>query len=70
MLFKFDLIVDPCYRDWDENFPEYEFSLIIYPGRAARFGEKLLSTIKEYVTQLQIHLLPNITKPCIFIGHR
>ncbi|CAF1148428.1 unnamed protein product [Adineta ricciae] len=57
------------YKDWDRNFPEYEFSIIIYPGRAKRLGERLLTTIKEYLVQLHRELLPYITKPCIFIGH-
>ncbi|CAF4247762.1 unnamed protein product, partial [Adineta steineri] len=29
------------YREWDKNFPEYEFSIVIYPGRGSRFGDKL-----------------------------
>lgn len=33
-------------------------------------GEKLLTTIKEYVIGLEKGLLPYIIKPCIFIGHR
>ncbi|CAF3824772.1 unnamed protein product [Adineta steineri] len=57
------------YNDWDRNFPEYEFSLVIYPGRAKRSSEKYLTTIKEYLGQLHRELLPYITKPCIFIGH-
>jgi surfactin synthase thioesterase subunit len=60
----------PYYREWDKNFPQYEFSIIIYPGRGSRFGDKLITDIKEYVNQLDKGLLPYITKPCIFIGHR
>jgi surfactin synthase thioesterase subunit len=60
----------PHYKDWDKNFPEYEFSLVIYPGRASRLGENFLTTIEEYLIQLEKELLPYITKPCIFIGHR
>ncbi|CAF1122996.1 unnamed protein product [Rotaria sordida] len=58
-----------CYREWSKHFPEYEFSLIIYPGRSNRMGEKLLTNIKEYIIELNKGLLPYITKPCIFIGH-
>ncbi|UJR11503.1 hypothetical protein I4U23_015684 [Adineta vaga] len=57
------------YKDWDRNFPQYEFSVVIYPGRAKRLGEPFLTTIKEYLIQLHRELLPYITKPCIFIGH-
>ncbi|CAF0946780.1 unnamed protein product [Adineta steineri] len=57
------------YNNWDKDFPEYEFSLVIYPGRAKRLGEKCLTTIEEYLTQLDQELLPYVTKPCIFIGH-
>ncbi|UJR19610.1 hypothetical protein I4U23_022744 [Adineta vaga] len=57
------------YREWDKDFPEYEFSIVIYPGRASRFGEKCLTTMKEYLQQLTNGLLPFINKPCIFIGH-
>ncbi len=60
----------PYYREWDKNFPEYEFSIVIYPGRGSRFGDKLITDIKEYVNQLDKELLPFINKPCIFIGHR
>ncbi len=62
--------IDPSYRDWEKQFPDYEFSIIIYPGRSTRFGEKLITTIKEYISQLEKNLLPNIKKPTIFIGHR
>ncbi|CAF3253490.1 unnamed protein product [Rotaria sp. Silwood2] len=57
------------YHEWGRNFPEYEFSLIIYPGRSSRMSEKLLTTIKEYIVELNKGLLPYINKPCIFIGH-
>ncbi|CAF1517279.1 unnamed protein product [Adineta steineri] len=57
------------YNDWDRTFPEYEFSLVIYPGRAKRSSENYLSTMKEYLGQLYRELLPYIKKPCIFIGH-
>ncbi|CAF1575444.1 unnamed protein product [Rotaria sp. Silwood1] len=57
------------YREWGMNFPEYEFFLIIYPGRLHRMNEKLLTRIKEYIIELNKGLLPYINKPCIFIGH-
>ncbi|CAF1032469.1 unnamed protein product [Adineta steineri] len=57
------------YREWDKNFPEYEFSIVIYPGRGSRFGDKLLTEMKDYITELDKGLLPFIKKPCIFIGH-
>ncbi|CAF1311362.1 unnamed protein product [Rotaria sordida] len=57
------------YRDWDRDFPEYEFSIIIYPGRSTRFNDKLITDLKEYIEQLDEGLLPYINKPCFFIGH-
>lgn len=58
------------YREWVEHFPEYELSVIVYPGRSTRLNEKSLTTMKEYITQLNEELVPCITKSCIFIGHR
>ncbi|CAF3164353.1 unnamed protein product [Rotaria socialis] len=57
------------YREWGKNFPEFEFSLIIYPGRLTRMSENLLTTIKEYLMEMTTGLIPYINKPCIFIGH-
>ncbi|CAF3805900.1 unnamed protein product [Rotaria magnacalcarata] len=48
------------YREWGKDFPEYEFSLIIYPGRLTRMSENLLTTIKEYHMEM--------TKGLIHIG--
>jgi surfactin synthase thioesterase subunit len=57
-------------RKWDKDFPEYEFAIIIYPGRSTRFNDELITTMDEYITQLDKGFLPYITKPCFFIGHR
>ncbi|UJR28443.1 hypothetical protein I4U23_009683 [Adineta vaga] len=57
------------FREWDRQFPEYEFSLIIYPGRATRSNENLITSIAEYLKQLDKGLVPFINKPCVFIGH-
>ncbi|CAF1236680.1 unnamed protein product [Rotaria sordida] len=56
------------YREWDRDFPEHEFSIIIYPGRSIRFNDKLITDLKEYIKQLDEGLLPYINKACFFIG--
>lgn len=58
------------YRQWDQEFPEFEFSLIIYPGRTSRIRDELITDLKDYIKQLDQGLLPYINKPCFFIGHR
>ncbi|CAF0864883.1 unnamed protein product [Adineta steineri] len=59
----------PYYKDWGENFPDYEFALLIYPGRGTRLAEKCITSVPDYITHMKRELLPSITKPCIFIGH-
>ena len=44
--------------------------MIIYPGRASRMKDQLVTNLKDYIEGLDQGLVPFIDRPCFFIGHR